>query len=330
MKTTIFYKAKAALSIICPLSALLFFSACENGDNDFPNYDHTAVYFSNQGYIRTIELGEDPQVDLTNDNLHQISINAAIGGGYSNDKDIRATFVVDPSICVGQKFSDGTAVTVMPENYYTLDDNKLIIPAGKIQGGVTVHFTDAFFADANAVKNTYVIPLRITKVEGADSILKGQDFVLCAVKYVNPWHADYLRHGVDEITTAAEKVTVVRHNQYVENDEVIKLATKAFNQVVMTVNMKDNTGKNVPCQLLLTFDNDNKCTISALTAGFTAQGTGSFVKNGEKNSMGGKDRNALYLNYTLASESLAKSQTTTDTLVVRNRGIKQEYFTVSK
>ena len=299
MKTTIFYKAKAALSIICPLSALLFFSACENGDNDFPNYDHTAVYFSNQGYIRTIELGEDPQVDLTNDNLHQISINAAIGGGYSNDKDIRATFVVDPSICVGQKFSDGTAVTVMPENYYTLDDNKLIIPAGKIQGGVTVHFTDAFFADANAVKNTYVIPLRITNVEGADSILKGQDFVLCAVKYVNPWHADYLRHGVDEITTAAEKVTVV-------------------------------PGKNVPCQLLLTFDNDNKCTISALTAGFTAQGTGSFVKNGEKNSMGGKDRNALYLNYTLASESLAKSQTTTDTLVVRNRGIKQEYFTVSK
>ena len=98
----------------------------------------------------------------------------------------------------------------------------------------------------------------------------------------------------------------------------------------MTVNMKDNAGKNVPCQLLLTFDNDNKCTISALTAGFTAQGTGSFVKNGEKNSMGGKDRNALYLNYTLASESLAKSQTTTDTLVVRNRGIKQEYFTVSK
>jgi hypothetical protein len=180
------------------------------------------------------------------------------------------------------------------------------------------------------VKNTYVIPLRITNVEGADSILKGQDFVLCAVKYVNPWHADYLRHGVDEITTAAEKVTVVRHNQYVENDEVIKLATKAFNQVVMTVNMKDNAGKNVPCQLLLTFDNDNKCTISALTAGFTAQGTGSFVKNGEKNSMGGKDRNALYLNYTLASESLAKSQTTTDTLVVRNRGIKQEYFTVSK
>ena len=195
---------------------------------------------------------------------------------------------------MGQKFSDGTAVTVMPENYYTLDDNKLIIPAGKIQGGVTVHFTDAFFADANAVKNTYVIPLRITNVEGADSILKGQDFVLCAVKYVNPWHADYLRHGVDEITTAAEKVTVVRHNQYVENDEVIKLATKAFNQVVMTVNMKDNAG------------------------------------NGEKNSMGGKDRNALYLNYTLASESLAKSQTTTDTLVVRNRGIKQEYFTVSK
>ena len=318
------------IKMICGMGVVCGLWSCKSGDQSFPDYEGgTTVYFAYQYPVRTLVFGDNEEYDQTLDNAHKCKIMATFGGSY-NGSNGTVTVAVDESLCDNLYFEDGvTPVKAMPSNYYKLSTTTLNFN-GTMNGSTEVTLEDAFFNDPDAVKNTYVIPLRITNVEGADSILKGQDFVLCAVKYVNPWHADYLRHGVDEITTAAEKVTVVRHNQYVENDEVIKLATKAFNQVVMTVNMKDNAGKNVPCQLLLTFDNDNKCTISALTAGFTAQGTGSFVKNGEKNSMGGKDRNALYLNYTLASESLAKSQTTTDTLVVRNRGIKQEYFTVSK
>ena len=37
---------------------------------------------------------------------------------------------------------------------------KIIIPAGKVMGGIEVQLTDAFFADPRSIKNTFVIPLK--------------------------------------------------------------------------------------------------------------------------------------------------------------------------
>jgi len=70
--------------------------------------------------------------------------------------------------------------------------------------GVEVQLTDDFFADEKSISENYVIPLLMTNVQGADSILQGkpvvenpvltnagdwsilpQNFVLYAVKYVN-------------------------------------------------------------------------------------------------------------------------------------------------
>jgi hypothetical protein len=79
--------------------------------------------------------------------------------------------------------------------------------------------------------------------------------------------------------------------------------------------------------LLLTFDDNNKCTVSTETTGFTASGSGSFVKNGDKNSWGDKDRNVIYLDYTIGMSG--KSYATKDTLVVRDRGVEMETFTPS-
>ena len=164
-------------------------------------------------------------------------------------------------------------------------------------------------------------------MEGADSVLESKNYVLCAVKFVNPWQATYLRRGVDVITSAdGTQTTEVRHAQYVENDELMNLTTLGFNAAAMNVSLKDASGKATTCKLQLLF-NGNECKISALTEGFTADGSGSFVEKGEKQSMGGKDRNALYLKYTVSSAALGKSVTTTDTLVVRDRGIAPEYFT---
>ena len=44
--------------------------------------------------------------------------------------------------------------------------------------------------------------------------------------------------------------------------------------------------------------------------------------------MGGIDRNALYLDYSIASESLGMTVSTKDTMVVQTRNIKPEYFSV--
>ena len=62
----------------------------------------------------------------------------------------------------------------MPTSYYTLAANQINIPKGEVIGGVEVQFTDAFFADKKTLDNYYVIPLKMTGVQGADSILQGK------------------------------------------------------------------------------------------------------------------------------------------------------------
>ena len=310
-----------------PLALGAVMSSCESGDQNFPDYGTTTVYFANQGYVRTIELGDDPEIDLTNDNNHEFSINAAMGGGYGNKHDITVNYTVDASLIQGKTFEDGSDMVLLPENYYQLESSTITIPSGKIQGGVKVKLTDAFFADPLSKTRHYVLPVSITGVQGTDSILASKKYVICAVKYVNPWQANYLRRGVDVITDAAGKQTTnTRHATYVEKDELVKIGTYGLNASSFNVSMTDDSGKSYACKLLLTFNND-ECKISSLTDGFTAEGNGSFVLKGEKKSFGGKDRNALYLKYSVHSDALGKTIATTDTLVMRDRGIAPEYFT---
>lgn len=312
------------------LGTMALAASCHSGDNEFDDYNNTTVYFANQYPVRTCELGQDLEVDLTNDNAHTVYINAAMGSGYSNNNDIIIDYSVDPSLCTGLSFSGGSAIEVMPASYYTIVNSTMKIPAGKIQGGLEIKLNDAFFADSKSITNNYVIPVKINGVQGADSVLADKNFVLYAVKYVNPWHGIYLRRGVDQITTSSGTTTQTRHAIYVENDALQTVTTSAYNKANMVVAVKDAAGKDHNCTLVLTFNDNNECTISSATDGFEVSGNGTFVINGEKKSMGGLDRNALYLKYSIKSESLATAVATTDTMVVRNRNIKPEYFTVVK
>ncbi len=89
-------------------------------------------------------------------------------------------------------------------------------------GGIQVQLTDAFFQDPRSVKNTFVIPMRITGVVNADSVLSGKsslpnpdrrkagdwitqpkDYILFAIKYINPYHGTYLRRGLDLVKELA-------------------------------------------------------------------------------------------------------------------------------
>ena len=62
----------------------ILFTACKNGDWDFPNNSFSAVYFGTQSPIRTITLGEENEnvTDNTMDNLHQFQIVATVAGFY--------------------------------------------------------------------------------------------------------------------------------------------------------------------------------------------------------------------------------------------------------
>lgn len=324
-------------------------TSCENQDVEFQNYEGgTTVYFAYQYPVRTIVLGVgDENFDTTLDNEHRCQIIATMGGVYKNKETVNIDVSVDNGLCDNLFFADGSPVQPMPLNYYTLGGDEIVLNK-KIQGGVGVQLHDAFFSDPKALEKTYVIPLLMTKVQNADRILTGralienaprtysdawdiqpQDYVLYALKFINPWHAEYLRRGVDLITENGVTTTNIRHKKYVENDEICSLTTKTLNVTKFPVKttVPDGAGgvKTLVCDLLLTFNDNNECTISTNTQGYTANGSGKFVKEGEKNSWGNKNRNALYLEYNI--DFGVKQYSTKDTLVVQTRGIAGEWFT---
>jgi len=330
-------------------------NSCRNADITYPDFDYQTVYFANQYPARTVELGEDLYVDNSIDNEHKVIIKATMGGTRDNTKNVVIDFEVDTTLCSGIYFASqatsGSKVVPMPSNYYSLASNQITIPSGSILGGVEVQLTDAFFADPLCLVNTYAIPLLMTNVQNADSILQGKavvdspnrcvssdwstvpkDYVLYVVKYVNTWHGYYLRRGTDQITnTATGAVTTnVRHATYVENNDTIKLTTTGLLGNTMPLSIKNSSGTKINYYLVLTFSNDGTCTVGSKSSDFVITGTGKYVSKGDKNSIGGIDRDALYLDYSVNFTKLGLTYATKDTLALRDRAVAPEYYTVSK
>ena len=343
--------------------AVVSLASCQNQDIEFDNFDGgSAVYFAYQYPVRTIVLGEDVY-DTTSDNEHRFAIYAVMGGVYANKSKVTIDVQVDNTL-VDNLYFDAEAtdpVKAMPGDYYTMADTKIVLDKA-IQGAVGVQLNQAFFDDPKALTTTYVVPLVMRQVQGADSILSGRrlvtgdpvidnaprtnpagwdpdarfqpkDYVLYAVKFINPWHASYLRRGVDQVTAGGTTTQKIRHAATVEKDQVISLTSDGLTRVIMRVTATAADGTTIPCDLLLTFNGgldgkDATCTVSAITEGMTASGSGTWVIKGEKKAWGNKDRNALYLDYTVDFGSTHGQRfATRDTLVFRDRGIKRETFT---
>jgi hypothetical protein len=322
------------------------FTSCKNSDWEFPDFEYTAVYFAYQSPIRTITLGEDI-FDTTLDNNFQCQIMATMGGVYSNNKNIEIDIEVDNSLCDDIEFDDGREIIPMPSNYYSLSSNKIVIEKGTVLGGVVVQLTEDFFNDPLALETNYVIPVVMTNVVNADSILSGtplvdnprravsedwdirpKDYILYAVKYINKYDANYLRRGKDVITGAGINKTIHRTADEIEYTEVINtISTRSLNTIAWEHESRDMDDFSRSSTLLLTFDGQDNCTVSSDSEGVTANGTGKFVSKGDKNSWGNKDRDALYLEYTIDYGDVMFA--ITDTLVVRDRGVKAEWFTTA-
>ena len=322
--------------LIGALIALATLSGClKNADITHPDFIYQTVYFASQNPIRTVVLGEDRNIDNSLDQQHKVEIKATLGGTRENKNNVVISFNVEPSLLTNLYFTANYGngkIVPLPPNYYTLASDKITIAPGNIMGGVQVQLTDAFFNDPLAISNTYALPLKMSAVQNADSILSTKNFVIYALKFVNSWHGEYLRSGKDNYTypnAATREVTRSYGINYATAPRSV-LTTRSLTDITYPVTMVNSANGNVNINLILTFDNKGNCTVSSGTAGYTATGTGSFVSKGAKKHWGDIDRDVLYLNYQVSNPSttstVVSNLISTDTLVLRDRAVKPEYF----
>lgn len=329
--------------ILLILTVITGMVSCENFDIVHPDYDYTSGYFPYQFPVRTLVLG-DYIYDNSNDNAHKFVISVAMGGVYENGKDRVFDIEVDNNLCNSILFqAGGDPVKALPSNYYTLSStSKIIIPKGKLNGGIEVQLTDAFFNDPLAIKNTYVVPIRLKGSTDVDSILVGsspnptadprvasqwnvapKNFTMFAVKYINEFHGTYFHYGASTVKNATNVAVddSTYSKPFVENNSTSKLVTSGRNQVTLTTNFHSvvMTGE---VKMVLNF-NGNNCTIAAAEGSpYTISGTGEFKS--KQYNWGNKERDGIVLNFTVSNG--VNTYTANDVLVARDRGVVMEVY----
>ncbi len=291
--------------------------------------------------MRTITLVYEAYVDISGDNEGRFKIQAVLGGVNENRSEHSVTFRIADELCENLFLDNGEPVLPMPKEYYSIATDKMIIPKGKVIGGVDVQLTDAFFADPKSIDVNYVIPLLL--VNSSDSILSGKpkdnvanpnrlvstdwsivpkDFTLYAVKYKNKFHGCWLSKGTDKILNATNKEieegTAVeevkdRNYDYWESADLSYFKTVSLRRFTYTlgydVPIIQKNGKkgeqHIECNMILDVDDDGNITISTDTEGVTLSGSGKWIENGAKKAFGDRDRDYMHLQYEFSTEYMS-------------------------
>lgn len=330
-------------SIIISIICIFVLTSCKNFDIDHPDFNYTSGYFPYQYPVRTLVLG-DYIYDNSNDNAHKFLISVGIGGVYENEKNRTFSFQVDNSLCENVLFTaNGDPIIAMPQNYYQLSSNQIVVPKGEVNGGVEVQLTEAFFKDPKAIKNTYVVPLRLTGSNDVDTILEGKkvnidadprvtadwittpkNFTMFAVKYINEYDGKYFRFG-KSIVKDNGGVIIENNNydeeKYVEKYPVISLETSGRFQVSVNTFLQSEIMEGA-VEILLSFDGDN-CSVSApIGSPYTISGSGSFKS--KEYEWGNKKRDGIVLTYQV-SDGITTYEAN-EVLVLRDRPVVMEVY----
>lgn len=326
------------------LLLITFLAGCQNFDIEHPDFDYTSGYLPYQYPVRTLILG-DYIYDNSNDNDHKFRISAAIGGVYQNNKERVFNIAVDNSLCENVLFEEnGNSILPMPAHYYELTSDKITIPKGKFNGGIEVQLSEEFFDDPDAIKLSYVIPVRLTGSNDVDTILAGKpliagtnpdprstalweiapkNFTLFAVKFVNEFHGSYFYYGESRVEDMAAQVIEdsLYSNRYVEQNPTVKLITEGRNKVYLKTFLQSNVMQGV-IEMMLLFDNAH-CSISEIEGSpYTITGEGTFFQ--KKYEWGNKERDGIEISYTVSNG--VYTYKASDVLIVRDRDIVMEVF----
>jgi hypothetical protein len=195
------------------------------------------------------------------------------------------------------------------------------------------------------------------KILDADWNPAPKDYTLFGIKFMNKYQGVYLRRGEDKIVGTSEKFTVatgttetstidtssVYRAEFVERDEVVPVTTSGRNKATVTNRVRRGlipSDDNVT--LSLTFEENGNITVTNVEGdNFSVTGTGTWVEDGDE--WGGEKRNVMYLEYQyndvqvveefrfgnlLSRTTVDLQHTVNDTLVIRNRDVTFEEFTI--
>lgn len=336
---------KKAIMALAAAGSLL--ASCTNESIAFDDFERQTIYMPYQYPVRTLSLGND-RIDNSLDRQHKFNMGVCVGGYYnSNKQDWRVDFEIDPALVPDYFYRGDAKVEALPEEYYVLTpSSRAIIPKGSFSGLIEVQLTDAFFEDPKALTGAYVIPIRITGSPDTENILYGKPvdgkedsadihvsedwsekpmhFALFGVKYVNPWHGSWLRRGAlivrDRSGAVIEEECVTYREEFVEQDEVVKLTTTSLTSLETELSV----GAERWTLALSVDEQTRRMTVASTPASvIEVSGTGSYKENGD--SWGGTPENptprdAVYLNYFYERENGQRCEVL-DTLVFRDRGI---------
>lgn len=307
--------------ILILMIAAIWLFGCEEMP-DFPNYKYTSVYFPLQTPMRTLVLG-DYTSDNSLDNNLQFNIGVALGGLRANDNDEWVRFEIDYSMVDGFVFSNGDTLEALPTKYYTTSPasgEKILIKKGSLEGKVLVSLTPEFLNNPGALKNKYVIPVKIIEASsGIDTILQGKpvvsnpnpmvasdweiapkNYTVFGIKYVNEYHGNYLLRGKDVIKNPAGDVLdqIVYRTKFVENNEIKKIETFGAKQVLYSGPIRKSDVSLSNFSIDMAFTDATNCTLTNIPGTvIPISGTGKYVKDGGE--FGGLKHDAIFLNYTI-------------------------------
>lgn len=206
------------------------------------------------------------------------------------------------------------------------------------------------------------------KIKADDWQALPKDYTLFGIKYMNKYQGIYLRRGEDAVVgfvgletvfangnpTESESKDIdsstVYRSEFVVGDELLPLATAGRNEATTTINVRrsdPDLATNNTLSLLLTFNDNEDITVTNAdpASTVTVTGSGKFVENGDE--WGGESRDVIYLDYqyrelevevterfffgslvSTTTATLDLLHTVKDTLVIRDRDVKFEEFTL--
>lgn len=260
---------------------LIVAAGCNPYEDFIEDFDYSVVYFGTQKPLRTIVAYDDMSFKVC----------VALGGKRTNEVREVVGFEIDPSLLDDSDIVGNNQFELLPDDYYTIDGQEMVVPVGKFIGDVTVNLNaERFTADPLSQQNHYAIPLRITSAttdsiavgsfdELGNSITAPKDYTIVVVKYISPLHGTYYKQGVQkELDGDGAEL-----NQIVYNDpDLIKNQTWNLVTVNRSAVSTPGVGTLNNGSLVLSLDREtNQVTISTESTAITElSGQGSYDPEG--------------------------------------------------